>query len=154
MRFLRRVFGGEPPRDPDEWVTTLAMGGSEHVLQTVGESHYQPSLQWACDGTNADGPNHPRVLAELIPEPRNPHDPNAVRVQVGGRLVGYLAREDAAVYQPVLLRLAQHGALTCEARIKGGYAVRDAGFRASLGIELFVGTPEDLAATLATEAES
>lgn len=148
MGFLRRIFGGETSRQsPAEWVTTLAMGGREHVLQTVGESHYQGSLEWACNGTNADGPNNPRVLAQLAPEPGNRHDRNAVRVQVAGRLVGYLDREDAAMYQPVLLRLARGGVLTCEARIKGGYTT-DRGLRASLGIELFVGTPEELAAGL------
>lgn len=32
---------------------------------------------------------------ELIPEPTNPHDPNAVKVMQGGKQVGYLAKEDA-----------------------------------------------------------
>lgn len=34
--------------------------------------------------------------AELVPEPDNPHDPNAIRVDVGGVKVGYIPREQTA----------------------------------------------------------
>jgi hypothetical protein len=41
----------------------------------------------------------------LVPEPDNPHDSNAVKVLIEGRLVGYLSREDAVIYLPALRRL-------------------------------------------------
>lgn len=40
-----------------------------------------------------------------MPEPRNPHDANAMRVDVDQMQVGYLTRPDAARLAPVLRRL-------------------------------------------------
>lgn len=47
--------------------------------------------------------------ALLIPEPANRYDPNAVRVVIRGQHVGYLTREDAPLYQPMIARLLAHG---------------------------------------------
>lgn len=61
------------------------------------------------------------TTALLIPEPENPHDSNAVAVQVGGTTVGYLPREVAPSYQPLLLRLRDHGSTArVPCRIWGG----------------------------------
>ena len=38
---------------------------------------------------------------ELVPEPDNPHDPNAIRVVIGGQKVGYIAAKDC----PHILKL-------------------------------------------------
>ncbi len=48
-------------------------------------------------------------VARLTPEPSNWHDPHAVKVTVQGRHVGYLARQEAAVYAPVLTLLERQG---------------------------------------------
>jgi hypothetical protein len=54
------------------------------------------------------------IAAWLIPEPENPHDRSAVGVWVLGGRVGYLPRELAAAWEPVLSRLraryARHAA--------------------------------------------
>lgn len=67
-------------------------------VKVVGESHYQDAL-WAATGIENTGR---RVavgcIAELIPEPDNPHDPRAIMVQVSGRCVGYLSRGVARRY--------------------------------------------------------
>ncbi|MFF3039190.1 HIRAN domain-containing protein [Arthrobacter citreus] len=56
--------------------------------------------------------------ALLIPEPDNPYDPNAISVRVRGQVVGYLSREAAAVYSPVIHRIAGSGLVaTTTARI-------------------------------------
>lgn len=34
--------------------------------------------------------------ASLVPEPTNPHDPNAIRVEIGGNLVGYIKKKETA----------------------------------------------------------
>ena len=47
--------------------------------------------------------------AELRPEPTNPYDRNAVMVIIKGQHVGYLGREDAAVYHQPLARLVAAG---------------------------------------------
>ncbi|MGF2950070.1 HIRAN domain-containing protein [Microbacterium alcoholitolerans] len=38
------------------------------------------------------------LIAALVPEPTNPHDKNAVMVQINGQHVGYLEKETAALY--------------------------------------------------------
>lgn len=48
------------------------------------------------------------TTAVLWPEPKNRHDKNAVAVYVQSKHVGYLSREDAAQYSPVLTDLVQH----------------------------------------------
>jgi len=50
-----------------------------------------------------------RIVANLVPEPTNKYDPNAVMVQIKGELVGYLARDDAARYRPALTEVMTHG---------------------------------------------
>jgi hypothetical protein len=67
------------------------------------------------------------LRAALVPEPSNPHDPNAIQAQMtigeGGRyrLVGYLSAEDAVRYQPVVQRLWTKKAVgVCKAVIEYG----------------------------------
>lgn len=99
----------------------LSTDGKQSV---VGESNYQPALKAAAGGRvvardDFDAAVHAEAV--LVPEPRNPYDVNAVRVQINGQKVGYLPREDAADYRPALDRLWQDGTLaTCPARIMGG----------------------------------
>jgi hypothetical protein len=47
--------------------------------------------------------------ADLVPEPHNRFDPRAVAVRVQGQVVGYLPREDAHRYYPVLAGLVAQG---------------------------------------------
>lgn len=108
MGFLDRVLGRAPPPPVAAPVSrgprspSLLQG--HDTLEVVGESHYQDDL-WRLAG----GPSASRirltVTAELVPEPDNPHDRNAVKVLIDGRLVGYLSREDALVYLPGIRRL-------------------------------------------------
>ena len=47
----------------------------------------------------------PRHLdCELVPEPDNPHDPNAIKVMLDGRHVGYVPAEECADVRPLLSR--------------------------------------------------
>ncbi|MGI9016891.1 MAG: HIRAN domain-containing protein [Euzebya sp.] len=95
----------------------LGAGGR---VNAVGESHYQDALSQICHGEERRGDValHQSIL---IPEPDNLHDANAVRVAVDGLTVGYLAREDAGAYQPLLLQLRTSGHLGwCPAAIVGG----------------------------------
>ena len=79
------------------------MDGDE-PLKVVGESHYQEEL-WAIVGGRRRDPVREDVIAILLPEPDNPFDENAISVWVNLKLVGYLSREDAALYREGLLRL-------------------------------------------------
>ncbi|WP_409181194.1 DUF4236 domain-containing protein [Amycolatopsis sp. VS8301801F10] len=121
----------------------------------VGEAHYQPALQRAARriaaGEGFD--QHLPAVALLVPEPQNPHDLHAVRVDAvnpaGTETVGYLSRADARRYQPVLRALAQSGyAGTCPARITGG------GNGRHYGMYLHLAGPDALEiANLAAEAD-
>jgi DNA polymerase-3 subunit epsilon len=96
-------------------------------LAVVGESHYQPALHRAARGAAAgsDFDQHLPVVAVLVPEPENPHDPYAVRVEIvtgaHAETAGYLCRSDARAYQATLLALRDAGYVgSCPGRITGG----------------------------------
>lgn len=79
----------------------------DELIRVVGVSHYQDALR-AITGRAADEEVRQERIATLVPEPDNPHDPEAVAVHIEGRLVGYLARgenkrwgEIAAAAHPV-----------------------------------------------------
>lgn len=74
--------------------------------QVVGESHYLPALRRILPH-GGRWREELELSALLVPEPANRHDPNAVAVRVDGSTVGYLPKEVAARYQPMLLDLAR-----------------------------------------------
>lgn len=99
---------------------TLYPGGE--TLEVVGESHYQDAL-WRIVGERRRDPVRYETHAVLLPDPDNRYDPNTIEVRIDGALVGYLSREDAAVYRPGLLRLIETSAnrfVALDAVIVGG----------------------------------
>jgi hypothetical protein len=58
----------------------------ETVLEVAGHRHYPASQAHISVGD----------LATLVPEPDNPHDPQAVRIDVGGQAIGHVSRLQAA----------------------------------------------------------
>ena len=104
------------------------------------------NLEQIAGGRGEDGPRIPHHTALLLPEPGNPADANAVRVLVapsqGGpaRMVGYLNREDAIAYRPVIDRLAEGGYIAmCHVTLIGGFSRV-----ASFGVILRIGAPWSL----------
>lgn len=91
-------------------------------MEVVGESRYQENFVKLV-GPKTEQGHHASVLAILVPEPENAHDPFAVVVRVDGRDVGHLPAEVAADYQAVLLRLTRETGCyaVCNAIIKGGW---------------------------------
>lgn len=78
-------------------------GDGSYQIEVVGESRYLENLKSiARDDNQGDGVDLVRT-AYMVPEPRNPNDRNAVRVDIGERPVGYLRRELAAALSPALL---------------------------------------------------
>jgi hypothetical protein len=101
--------------DPAE----VRLGFADARLRVVGVSHYQDALR-GISGADAGQAARYEATAALVPEPDNPHDPNAIQVTIGGRLVGYLSREDAVRYRPAVEILRESGkVLTCAAVIGG-----------------------------------
>jgi hypothetical protein len=78
-------------------------------IEVVGESHYTSSIKALFTaGVKADGAEITTTV-QLLPEPLNKHDRHAVGVWAGSRQIGYLSRQDAVRYSPVLLALVARG---------------------------------------------
>lgn len=147
---LRRAVAGIASSDPEKapWRNTeisrdeitvagltvtasIEFSTSSGLLRVAGESHYQETLRKA-RATSADP--EPVFWASLIPEPDNPYDPNAVKVAIDPfGTVGYLARESARRYSP-LIAAAKSTAVRCPCKLTGGS-----------GEKLFIGAVVDVA---------
>lgn len=119
----RLVTAAQPRPLPPSTVRLSAAGR----LAVVGESHYQPALHLAADGAAVQGiENAVRTWCALVPEPENRYDGRAVRVDCltsyGAVTVGYLARELARGYQPVLRTIPPGVVGICPGMIMGGGA--------------------------------
>jgi len=88
-------------------------------VEVVGESNYQRAIELARRGA-AKG-IAVQTQATLVLENNNPHDKQAVRVDIGGRTVGYLDRDNARAYRKELKRNGHPDInATCAAKIVGG----------------------------------
>jgi hypothetical protein len=80
-----------------------------HGQEVAGESNYASAIRKALGNHTGRDWVEVTTVAQLVPEPNNRHDPNAVQVLINGDVVGYLPREDAARYAPVLSGLVASG---------------------------------------------
>jgi len=96
-------------------------GTGRYEFDIVGESKYQDSLERICGG-RTDESAEEYVQAVLVLEDSNAYDNQAVRVDIRGLTVGYLARKDARSYRAQLAKMG-HASLvcTCNAVIVGGW---------------------------------
>lgn len=98
-------------------------GPELYAIELKGESHYQTALRSICSRDREK-----IVIATLVYEDDNPHDDKAIRVDVKGKTVGYLSRENARQYRERLAEAGYPGyTATCFAEIgkgKPGYGVR------------------------------
>jgi hypothetical protein len=65
----------------------------DELVRVVGTSHYQDALL-ELSGRESDEEIRVDKVAIFVPEPDNPHDPNAIAIAIEGRLVGYLSRDE------------------------------------------------------------
>jgi hypothetical protein len=94
----------------------LALGGDAYPCRVAGTSYRQDTLA-ALRAELLRVPRHKRVgdrwgafIAELRPDPENPHDPEAVSVDAPGYgTVGWLPRGDGARYLPLLQSVRGRG---------------------------------------------
>ena len=152
FRRLQRLLGGDLPDAPVHGpvareatkVDAFIFSRSANVVEVVGESFYQEALMALGRRRGELGVEQKEHMAALTAEPSNPKDPMAVQVQVNGLQVGYLDREDARTYRPVLDRLARHRLLMgAPAMLIGGWD-RGYGDVGSIGVQLHIGTPAEL----------
>jgi len=91
-------------------------GSGDYDVSVVGESYYQANLK-----PIAGDVKRKKAIARLICEKNNPHDANAVKVEINGASVGHLSRDLAPVHRSKLQELKQPGAIVeCEAVVVTG----------------------------------
>lgn len=117
------------------------------VLPIVGESYRQDALERYVRTRNEQGVTHGNLTAVLVPEPSNAHDRNAIKVlladaHANAAHVGYLSREDAKLYAPIIRHLSPR-VIQARARLIGGWDDPVRG-RGSIGVLLNLGTPSEL----------
>lgn len=121
MGFFSRLLGtrASPTVEDSVSLDIRAEVVREEMVNVVGESNYQPAIRKACGWEPGTDTNF-ECFAELVPEPTNRYDPNAVRVDIDGACVGYLSRADAIDLRPTISEaLAEHGSGLVRAVIAG-----------------------------------
>ena len=110
-------------------------GPGGFAVEVVGVSRRQQALAAIVERRGRSG----RTLtidAVLALEDTNPHDANAVRVEIDGEMVGYLSRNNARRYRADLAAVGQpQASVRCKARIVGGFET-PSGERAHFGVRL------------------
>lgn len=96
-------------------------GDGRFAMEVRGESHYQRALERVAKSRSAPG-EPVYTSARLTPE-RNRHDPNAVRVEIDGRKVGYIPKELSAGFRHALKVHEIGGVVQCPAVVRGGRQV-------------------------------
>jgi hypothetical protein len=109
--------------------------------EVAGESHYARAIRGLFGKDFKATGTEIVVVAQLIPEPENKHDRNAIGVWAGSVQVGHLPREEAVRYAPVLSALTAQGWLPqVSARVWGAersdYDDRKDYFRGSVRLDL------------------
>ena len=126
---------------PASTVSSTVMLRGGRTVQVVGEASYQDALDRIAGGKSRQG-TLKRCTAALVPEPSNRHDKNAICIHIDGQAVGYLGRDDAKAYQPVVQKLARRATVgTCSALIKGGWR-GSSGDEGNYGVELDLAPPD------------
>jgi hypothetical protein len=110
-------------------------GPGEFAVDVVGVSRRQDGLARIVEIHGRSG-RTVTVDALLVLEDTNPHDANAVRVEIDGHMIGYLSRDNARRYRADLTAANTPTAtVRCKARIVGGFETAS-GERAHFGVRL------------------
>lgn len=135
MGWFERLRTTVAPRAPALTVVSFdavdLRGVGQYSVEVHGESHHVSALVEMLGDAALNPPRgryeRVRVQANVVlcPEPENRFDPNAVMVlsRENGAQVGYMTRDDAARYSPVLRDLLDvHRCLgSCHAMLVGGH---------------------------------
>lgn len=145
LAFLKRLFGGKTSHrrtrelrggPPFSFPAPTIPGG--RVQEVVGESRYQHHLIRIGGGKTEYGVQFSDVVAELVREPDNPDDPNAVRVDVAELTVGYIPTVEARSLHQVIAWCKEAAVrATCSAQLTGGWDRGD-GDEGHIGVELYL----------------
>ena len=143
MSWLQRLIGGKPTREDSVQAWLMKPERVDAGVPTVGEQSYQSAINRIAGPKTPDGPTNPQQVAILVAEPKNRYDPNAISVRIDGQVVGYLDREHAVWYGPLVRwALGQQRFIAADAWVTGGWN-RGRGDEGSYGLELHLGTPAE-----------
>jgi hypothetical protein len=117
----------------------------DSLVPVVGTSHYQPALA-EITGRKREEEIRVEKIAGLVPEPDNPHDPNAIAVHIDGHLVGYLSRDENPRWQDVVGTLADHDHRAAAEAMIAGHG--PGGGTSNLGVFLRLPTPTEARAQI------
>jgi hypothetical protein len=96
-------------------------GIGRYSVDVVGESNYQKNLERIAGGKKRESADL-ETTAILLLENDNPYDSNAVRVDINGLTVGYLARPVAGGFRNyVQSNKYSSERFSCKALITGGW---------------------------------
>jgi hypothetical protein len=103
-------------------------GDASYGMDITGEEDYQDALEDLCGPRLPQGVNQFENALLVVTDNKTGSNKNAVRVEIQGKLVGYLSLEDTIRYRRYLNAKGKpkaHG--QCRAVIKGGWVNSDGG---------------------------
>ena len=119
------LFKRRSDPSPSIRAETVVVYSGDQWLEVRGESNYQDAFKSIAGPKGEDGYNLPVTVA-LVREPANPWDTNAVAVKCGEWTVGFLSREAAEMFAPVIDTKNAAGETVClEGHIRGGWKRRN-----------------------------
>jgi hypothetical protein len=101
----------------------IAIGNGQFGIEAAGTDQHQDELELMAGGRTETGVDH-LCGALLVPNPKNPYDPNAIAVVINSEVVGYIPSNIAPSLK-YALRVGGYIAAGCAAKIVGGWARAD-----------------------------
>jgi hypothetical protein len=124
-QFLSFLTPQKPPAKPQPQETLVLVGSFSYARQVMSSTQDQAVLE-VLFGPHAPHGVRRQATAWLIPEEENPHDKNAVRVEIRGKKVGYLHSRDAGLFRRQRAAREMPNAIgQCQAVVTGGWVSRD-----------------------------
>lgn len=126
MSLFTSLFSSKAPEKPSAKQEVVILTGGLKFDREIREvQRYQAALEAICGPRVPSGVNRFET-ARLLLVANTPQDVIVVRVEIRGKRVGYLSREDAALYRRQLILQAAPNALgQCQAVIRGGWLSSD-----------------------------
>lgn len=109
IRSMRFFSADESVKQDTQILFDLWRRGDWTRRPIAGESFHDKEIRALLPTPLGEQSIEVQTEALLIPEPANRHDPHAVKVVIGGHHVGYLSKDDAPLYQPLLVKLLDQG---------------------------------------------
>jgi hypothetical protein len=122
-QFGEQRFRGSAAEAAPQPTMAIAMGDGKFDIEVVGTAEHQDTLERIAGGRTENGVDH-LCGALLVPNPKNPVDPNAIAVVIDSHVIGFIPTPIAPSLK-YALRVGEFIAAGCAARITGGWWRKD-----------------------------